>query len=144
MAVFWKTNYFKANAEEAYKEIMTLDEITAENVVELARDESSVIHNEFEWRDDVAGAKWREHQARRLITNLVIEVDEKEISEPVQIRVLHNVPDTPDYKPIEHFVTHEDDRQKLLNKAMQELKSFEIKYRTLTELQSVFDAINNL
>ena len=48
MAVFWKTNYFKADAEEAYKEIMTLDEITSENVVELARNESSVIHDEFD------------------------------------------------------------------------------------------------
>lgn len=144
MAIFWKTNRFKADAEEAYKELMTLDEITAKNVVELARNESSVIHDEFEWRDDVAGAKWREHQARRLIDNLVIEVEQKEHPEPVQIRVLHNIPNTSDYKPIEHFVTHEDDRVKLLNKAIQELKSFEIKYRTLTELQSVFDAINAL
>ena len=145
MAVFWKTNHFKADAEEAYKEIMTLDEITAENVVELARSESSVIHDEFEWDDAVAGAKWRHKQAQTLLCNLVVEAnDEKEPSEPVRVRVLYNIPDTSDYKPIQHFITHEDDRVKLLNKAIQELRSFEIKYRTLTELQKVFDAINEL
>lgn len=71
MAIFWKVNRFKADAEEAYKELMTLDEITAKNVVELARNESSVIHDEFEWRDDVAGAKWREYQARRSLITLL-------------------------------------------------------------------------
>ena len=144
MAVFWKTNYFKADPEKAYAEIMTLDEITSENVVELARNENSVIHNEFEWDDAIAGDKWRNQQARVLINNLVIEVEQPEIKEPVQVRVLYTTPDRHDYKPIEFFVKDVDEHQKLLNQAKRELESFKKKYYSLIELTPVFEAINAL
>jgi hypothetical protein len=142
MAVFWKTGYFKCDAEEAYKEISTLDEITVENVVELASNESSVIHDEFEWDNEIAGGEWRKFQARRLIQNLVVEVEEPETKEPVQIRVLHTTPDRHDYKPVEFFVKNVDEHQKLLNQAKRELESFKKKYYSLVELTPVFEAIN--
>jgi len=144
MAVFWKTNYFKADAEEAYKELMTLDVITAESVVELAKNESSVIHDEFDWDDEVAGHKWRNHQARVLINNLVIEVEQNETKESVPVRILHTTSDRDDYKPLEYFMTHEDEREKLLKQAYADLESFKRKYYTLKELKPVFDAINAL
>ena len=144
MAVFWKTNYFKADPEKAYAEIMTLDEITSENVVELARNENSVIHNEFEWDDAIAGDNWRNHQARVLINNLVIEVEEPVAREPVSIRVLHTTPDRHDYKPIEFFVKNEDEHTKLLEAAKRELQSFKTKYYLLSELKEVFEAIDKL
>ena len=142
MAVFFKTGYYKCDPEKAYAEIMTLDEITSENVVELARSESSVLHDEFEWDDAIAGDKWRNHQARLLIDNLVIEVEEPETKEPMQVRVLHTTPDRHDYKPIEFFVKNVDEHQKLLNQAKRELESFKKKYYSLVELTPVFEAIN--
>ena len=144
MAVFWKTNYFKADPEKAYAELMTLEEITTENVVELARNENSVIHNEFEWDDSIAGENWRKHQAGVLISNLVIEVEEPVKKDPVQIRVLHTTPDRHDYKPLEFFVKNEDEHEKLLNTAKRELQSFKTKYYLLSELKEVFTAIDNL
>lgn len=144
MAVFWKTNYYKADPKKAYAEIMTLDEITSENVVELARSESSVLHDDFEWDDAIAGNKWRNHQARRLIENLVVEVEERDTKEPVQIRVLHTTPDRHDYKPIEFFLKDADEHKKLLNQAMRELEYFKKKYYSLVELTPVFEAINAL
>ena len=144
MAVFWKTNHFKADAEEAYKELMTLDVITAESVVELAKNESSVIHDEFDWDNEVAGHKWRKHQAGVLIRNLVIEVEQTDTKESVPVRVLHTTPDRNDYKPLEFFMTHEDEREKLLKQAYADLESFKRKYYTLKELKPVFDAINTL
>ena len=42
------------------------------------------------------------------------------------------------------IISVEDKRQILLNRALSELKSFEQKYASLTELCSVFDAIHAL
>ena len=144
MAIFWKTNYYKADPEEAYKELMTLDEITSENVVALAKNENSVIHDEFEWDNEIAGDKWRNHQARQLICNLVIEVEQPEKKEPVEVRVLHTTKERHDYKPLQFFMTHEDERQKLLRQAYADLEAFKRKYYTLSELKPVFDAIEAL
>lgn len=145
MAVFWKTGYYKADPEQAYKEIMSLEEITAQNVVNMAKSEESSIHNEFEWDDAIAGNKWRCQQARVLMDNLVIEYESRERDEePVLIKVLHTTPDRKDYKPIEFFITHEDEYQKLLNCAIREVKAYQNKYRTISELHGLFAEIDKL
>jgi hypothetical protein len=41
--------------------------LTAETVVEKASNPRHPLHDEFEWDDTVAGAKWRLEQARELI-----------------------------------------------------------------------------
>lgn len=48
--------------------------ITAEAVVEDARDEASPLHAEFEWDDSKASHQWRIRQARALIVSVRIEV----------------------------------------------------------------------
>lgn len=144
MAIYWKQNRFKAKAEDAYNEIMTLSEITAQNVVDLARNESSVIHDDFEWDNEIAGDKWRCHQARILIDNLVIKVEEPKKSEPTMIRVLHTTPDRNDYKPIEFYIKNTEEHEKLLSMAKRDLQSFKTKYYSLEELKGVFEAIDNL
>lgn len=53
--VSWKIDKYKANATDAYAEISKLNEITPQNVVDLARNEDSVLHSDFEWNDSVAG-----------------------------------------------------------------------------------------
>ena len=47
--VFFKINKYKVSAEDCYTELQTLKEITPQNVVDLARNEDSKLHNDFEW-----------------------------------------------------------------------------------------------
>lgn len=144
MAVFYKTGHFKSDPEMAWREISALEEITPDNVVELARNESSCLHVDFDWDDAVAGKKWRHKQAQVLLANLVVEVEEPEKQEPVAVRLLHTTPDRTDYKPIEFFMSHEDEREKLLKQAYADLEAFKRKYYTLKELQPIFDVVNTL
>lgn len=43
----------------------------AADVVEEAKPKTAPLHPAFEWRDGVAAASWREHQARNLIRSVV-------------------------------------------------------------------------
>ncbi len=48
--------------------------ITATDVVNTARNPRSVLHTCFEWKDSVAGEKYRIHQARNLIRLVRVEI----------------------------------------------------------------------
>ena len=65
--------------EEAIQEIKKLEDrrgrLTPEQVVEAARDESSPLHECFEWDDGKAAHKYRVEQARDLLKRVKIEVE---------------------------------------------------------------------
>lgn len=159
MKTVWKfENKYKANAEEAYAEIKSLEVITPQNVVDLARSEDSVIHNDFEWDDSIAGEKFRCIQARDMIRSFVLIreepqkiVTDKNITfenpEPYpasHLRALHTTSRPHEYAPVEYFVENQDEYQILLGKAIAELEAFKRKYAMIAELEDVFNAINNL
>lgn len=139
--VFFKINKYKVSAEDCYTELQTLKEITPQNVVDLARNEGSKLHNDFEWDNEIAGEKYRLSQAREMIQLLAFEPKE-ETHEP--IRVYHISTEKSVYKPIEMIMKNEDEYQSLLKRALAELESFKKKYSTLVELEEVFRAIEEL
>lgn len=142
MGVIWKMeSFYKANANEAYKEISKLKEITPQNVVDLARDEKSVIHNDFEWDDKIAGEKYRLHQAGDMIRSFVFEPKK---ADEAPTRVLQITTEKSVYQPVKFFLKNEDEYQSLLKRAKAELESFRRRYSTLTELESVFNAIDKM
>lgn len=145
--IFWKTpKLFKADPEKVYEELQTLDEITPDSVLELARNENSVLHNEIDWNDRTAAEKWRKQQARLIVCNLVVKVEERKEEEPVTVRLFHNIDSDKGktYEPITVIVKDEDKYKNLLDQAKRELHSFQVKYHSLKELEPVFKAINEL
>ena len=48
--------------------------LTPALVVKSAKSPTSVLHDQFEWDDTVAGAKWREEQARVLIRSIQVTI----------------------------------------------------------------------
>lgn len=159
MKTVWKfTNKYKADPKEAYKEICSLENITPQNVVDLARNEDSVIHDDFEWDDGVAGERYRCIQAREMIRSFILVKDDptpKEEDKFVEyefpesslvgkLRALHSTSLPHEYAPTEYFLENHDEYQILLNKALAELESFKKRYSMIAELEEVFNAINNL
>lgn len=141
----WKTSgLFKTDPVKVYEELQTLDEITPDTVVELARNKDSVLHSMIDWNDKVAASKWRKQQARIILCNLVVEVREHEGEEPKQIRLLHKPDENKLYQEIGFFIQNESEYEKLLNQAKRDLDSFRVKYHVLNELKPVFEAINEL
>jgi hypothetical protein len=51
-----------------------VDGLTAEDVINASREPGTVLHEAFEWDNDVAGESYRLEQARRLIRGIGFEV----------------------------------------------------------------------
>lgn len=138
----WKVQgLYKADAQKVADEILTLgDSVEPSEVVEKAKDESTELHKCFEWRDNVAAEKYRLHQARKLMCNLIIvEQEKKDTQEPV--RLMFKTTANEGYKPIFLIMQEPDEYKALLNRAYRELAAFKQKYKILKELQDIFELI---
>ena len=146
MVYEWKSaSRIKANPNEAAKvmnQLAETDSLTAENLVEVSKPESSPLHNDFEWDDTIAAIKYRNHQARNIINALVIVPDETiQASEPV--RAYFKIEQSePSYKQLTTIVKTPSQRDMLLQSALAELIAFKKKYTILSELKVVFAGID--
>lgn len=137
--VKWKVDgIFKADANECYREISSLEQITPKAILDFARDENSELHKCFEWDNDSAAEKYRTIQAGNVIRMLYI-VPKNADAPPV--RVLSRTSDTV-YQPTRTFVKNQNEYEDLLKRALSELESFRLKYKTLYELEQVFEQID--
>lgn len=143
--VTWKIKgLYKADAETVYSEITAIgDSFSPEQIVEAARDENTELHKCFTWDDTVAAQKYREHQARMLVASLVIKTETSD-KEPVAVRVIASTAVRNEYKPVVKLIESEQDYADLLARAINELKTFQQKYKTITELREIFEAIDEL
>lgn len=113
--------------------------LTKKNLVDASRSEDAPLHNEFEWRDDIAAERYREVQASKIIRSLVVR-QEAISAEPV--RAYFKIANT--FEPIESIIISPAKTTSLLEMALRELNSFRMKYSTLSELAVVFHAIDEL
>ena len=116
---------------------------TPEKIVEMARDSSTELYKCFTWDDKKAADKWRLHEARVLVCNIVVDAEDAE-EETTSIRCFYKTDYNDGYKPTKIIVQQPDEYKKLLNNALAELEAFQRKYKALSELESVLDAISNL
>lgn len=139
----WKTGYVgKGDAQLCAKEIMSIGEdVSAEQIVEFARNPESELHKSFTWDDDVAAEKWRVHEARQVLCNLVIKKVNKENKKSEQIRLFHKI-DGGHYKPISLIIRNEGEYQSLLRQCNEALQALKRKYSSLSEYQEIWDLIN--
>ena len=93
------------------------------------------MHCLFEWDDAVAAERFRVEQARFIIRNITVE----EVGEP-EIRVYSS---TGRRKYVETRTALEDIdmRSVLMKNAISDIQSFQAKYRALTQLAGILDAM---
>lgn len=130
---------YKADPQKVADEIGN-DRITPQEVLELARNEDSELHKCFEWDDSVAAEKFRLKQAQMILISLVFKKSEEH--EPVRVYQITSERNT--YHPTQKLLVMEDEYQNLLRRAKNELEAFQRKYRTLSELEAVLEAIDAL
>lgn len=141
MQAEWKIKgIYKADAQKIADEIGD-NKISPQELLEKARNENSELHKCFEWDDSVAAEKYRLIQARQIIVNLVYK---KVAKEEQPVRCFQISSEITVYQPTTQFLVQEDEYQALLKRAKSELESFKRRYSTLTELESVFEAIEAL
>lgn len=134
--------YKGVDPNEVYKEIQNIGEnVTAEQIVDMAKDENTESHKCFEWDDTIAGHKYRVIQAREVVRNLVIEEQPVTKQEPVRVRVMFTSKNG-GYKPTKLIVEQKDEYEALLERAKAELRAFKQKYSMLKELEEIFKLID--
>lgn len=141
----WKVGGFayKQDANAVGQELEKLgDNITAEGVINLARNENSILHEMFEWDDTVAAEKYRNQQARWIITNIQVNIIADE-ERPRQVRAFVTTRKDTFYEPIEKVVKDTDKYALLLERAYKELNAIKLKYSTLIEIQELLKDIPN-
>lgn len=140
----WKTpGLYKVDANVAGKELERIykrdGKIEPSVLVEESRPEDAPLHDCFEWDDKKAADAYRKSQARGIMCNVMIVGEPKR---DTYTRAIVNV--CKEYRPLKVVLQSKDMTQELLRNALRDLKCFETKYRELSELAPVFDAIQKV
>jgi predicted SPOUT superfamily RNA methylase MTH1 len=161
-------SFYHATAEQAHDafEIIRKREgkLTPEAVVEDARPEDSVLHEDFEWRDDVAAERYREGQARKMIGSVrILRVDSRPpVRAYVNVRVIEQKPlkfedvvrkpepEADDaqaqegvrcYMPMQEVLQKPALYDQMMADARRDAQTYRQKYSTLEELAPIMEAI---
>ena len=118
--------------------------LQAETVVSVARDPASPLHSQFTWDDGEAAIEWRLHQARVLISRVVVKYDAA--TGPVEHQVFVSVStdrkaEGGGYRILADALSDDELRAQLLADARRDMAAFRQKYARLTELADVLDAM---
>ncbi|WP_280474795.1 hypothetical protein [Nocardia asiatica] len=114
--------------------------LTAQDVVDVARDEAHPLHSRFEWNDAVAGEAYRRVQAAELIRSVRIVYAQSPDGEERRVRAWSAFPDEPTrqgYMPTEEVVQDPFAAKLLLRQAERELTAFKRKYGHLKEFAAL-------
>ena len=112
-------------------------QLTADLLLEKARDGSNVLHSAFEWRDGIAAEKYRLGQARQMIKSIEIVYEDLPVEETT-VKYWHIVKEeeepTKSYVPKDQALADPEMRAKMVLGAYKELRNFRKKYKELDEL----------
>lgn len=128
--------------------------ITPKELVEAARDANSPLHNEFEWNNTIAAQKYREWQARYIISSIEVKltyipsetkrVDLKLVEKSSGVKFYHALDlEGNGYENVFTISENEEKQKKLLENCLKEVDVFRGKYNTLRSvLPKLFDAMD--
>ena len=111
-------------------------------VVEFARDETTALHSRFNWDDTEAAQKYRLWQARQVIKVSVTVIENKSL--PTYVSLKSDRETGGGYRFTADVMSEADMRRELLKEAKQRFDYWRKQYRTLNELQPVFEAMDRL
>lgn len=150
--IYKNTEKFTPEVIDEILEVKDTFGLTANNLLKKARKKSSSLYQFFDWDDSSAGEKWRLTQARNLINEVKIVVEDKELYafENVVLNIQDN--DAPnkssiqkssrEYKQIIEIMGNEDYRRQLIKRALVEVTYWKERHSQLVELKSIFDLID--
>lgn len=117
--------------------------LEAADIVEAARDDTSPLHNHFQWDDAAAAELYREDQARDLVRSLTVDISRSNL-ETKLIRAFVNVETGGErgYVTTATAMSSVDLRKQVIEKAFAELEAWRARHAELTELARIFSAID--
>lgn len=132
---------FKAPAEVAGVICQQLSDseagLSPATLLDASRDSASPLHDDFEWRDDVAAEKYRLGQAQRIIQNLRIIVTREDGGSEKERSFVVTPGGNSANVALTAALTNDEWRKHLLQQARKDAEIFMAKYRRLEELADV-------
>lgn len=124
-------------------------ELTPELVLNESRPAEAVLHSCFEWDDEKAAEGYRLYQARRIINNITVKIEENKNEIPQNVRAFVSVTDVSkqekgSFITIQNAMLNTDYKKQVLRNALWELKNFKNKYSSYKELGKIFASIDEL
>lgn len=120
--------------------------VTPQDLLDASRPEDTPLHNDFEWRNDIAAEEYRKYQARNIIHSLTIVVEHKDDenkNDESEVRAFFVIKENEkqSYKPIKVIMQDENYEKQLYDSALKELIAIKNKYATIQKLKHIFDEI---
>ena len=114
-----------------------------EDIVVDAQPINSPLHGEFEWDNAIAGDKYRLMQATNLIHRVSVTIATPQGSETVRyfVSLSSDRLSGGGFRSVVDVLSNAQQQQELLDTALAELQNFQNRYKTLTALSGVFQAI---
>ena len=157
LKAMWEPSWVKfskgKDPTKVAEEIFSIsDTPTSQQIVDMASNPETECHDLFDWDDSVAGPKWRKEQARKLLSNLKVEFvksdpDAEEPKKFIPVRLFYGDPNpnrTEGFVSIVKVMGNKDMYEQLLERAKAEIASFRKKYAMLTELEPLFEVIDQI
>lgn len=116
--------------------------LTPRAVVDAARPEDSPLHPAFEWSDKKAAEAFREDQARYVLRQITVVIENGDNPKPVRAFLNVIEGDESHYTSRAVVLSDADLRKQVLHRAWLELRAFREKYREYEELATVHSAID--
>lgn len=140
MTYQWKSaSYIKADAQQAGKVCEQLERsggLTAKRLLDVSRPVDAPLHGKFEWNDTEAAEKYRESQARHIISCLAVVTEEQPITRAfLNIRAAGS-----SYGSVQAIVQQEGKYAALLAQCKKDLQAFLQKYNQIRELAPIVEA----
>lgn len=141
----WKSgSRYSADAQKIYSELQEIgNSYTPQDIVKMASDPSTEMHKCFQWDDTKAAEQYRLVQARHMVRDLVITVQQPNKKQPEEIRLIQHTKQE-SYAPVSYIVSKPDLYQSLLEQAKIELKAFKKRYSQIAELAEIMEDINKI
>lgn len=139
--------YPKVSAQDAGEHIEELrnqhGEVTAQMLVDDARPEDAVLHPCYEWDDAKAANKYRLHQSKQVMSNLmIISLSDNQPINPT--RGFVNITarnEKASYQPLEIALSDDEMKYQVLKNAASEFKAYLRKYKDLIDVSKLVKGI---
>lgn len=118
-------------------------ELTAQDVLDDARNPNSPLHSFFEWNDSAAAEAHRLAQARGLIRSVVaiyVSDDKPAVRQKAYVHIREA--GAPHYREASHAMSQKSTRDMVLKQAWRELKQWRQRYADMKEFAALIDEID--
>lgn len=136
---------------ESIEEILRIERekgLTPENIVIEAKKKTSPLHKFFEWDDSLAGEKWRLAQARILVNEVKVIIEDKEYYafENIQVAVYNDGKQESEgyqekvqrvYKPLVEIMSNQEMKEQIIRASLRQLSYWEEQNKKYDELSPI-------